>query len=259
MTYDALMLALERGGSLHAADRELLETLRRLAVKAQDDNANEAAVNAYLSVQDAIERLRDKKMRERRRRQRRAGLSAARKERLAPTREHTARLVRMKARQLGIGHLRTREDTAMAHMQEEMPIDETSRNVQVGKVSPVEERAIEIVLGASKKSRKNRIEIEAIKLADAVKTDWFAERAARPSGRPKGSMIGTTMDKPDQLSSVSEVISAVIPPIQELAGAAASASVMIAAVGAAVRAAGLHCPADLANLAQKVRRRRASK
>jgi len=256
MTYNALMLALERGGSSNATDRELLEGLQRLAVEALHPDANEAAVSSYLSVQDAIARLREKKIRDQKQRQRRAGRRAARKERLKPTREHAARLVRMKARQLGIGHLRTREDRAMRRMQEETPIDETRRDVQLGKLSPAEERAVEIVCGARIKAKKNRIESKAIKIADAVKGEWFADQAARPRGRPKGSMINIA-DR-DQLPSVTEVIAAVGPTIQELARGAASTaprSAMIAAVVAAVEAAGLHCTIDLAlDLVPRLRR-----
>jgi hypothetical protein len=262
MIYDALMRALEKGGEPNAADRDLLAALERLATDAQHGDASEAAANAYLSVQNAIAGLRDKKIREQRRRQRRDGDRAARKERLTPGSEHVARLVRMKARQLGIGHPNAREERAMRRTQEEMPIDEARRDVQVGKLSPVEERAIKIILGGPKKSNKNRIEIEAIKLADAVKADWFAEHVHRPPGRPKGSMIGAAADKPDQLSSVSEVIDVVAPPIQELAGATTSmapGSTMIATVMAAVRVAGLDCAAGLAaELVRRVRRRRAA-
>ena len=254
--YHALMRALENGGEPHVADRDLLAALRQLATEAQHPNPSDAAADTYLSVQDAIEQLRYKKSREQRKRQRRARERAARQQRLVPTHEHAARLVRMKAHQLGIGYLRKREDKAIKLMQKEMPIDRKARRVQVGNLNRIEQRAVEIVRGARAKSRMDRIEIKAITLANEVKTEWFTPQTARPRGRPKGSMIGTTKDKPDQLSSVSEVIFAVSPPIQKLAGAAASPSAMIAAVEAAVRVAGLHCPADLANLASKVRRRR---
>jgi hypothetical protein len=238
-----------------------LTTLRQLAVEADHEDASEAAACAYLAVQDEIDRLRDDKVREQRQRQRRPKERAARKKRMKPSPEWVLRLVRQKAHELGIGHMRASRHQALSRMIAEMPIDEVERRVMVREPpSPIEQRAVDIVCGAPMKAKKNRIESKAIKLAKAVKADeWFAE-PQRPTGRPKGSRIGIM--KRDHLPSVSEVIAAVSPIIQELAGAAASTargSAMITAIVVSVQAAGLGCPPGLAaELVRRLRRRRAS-
>ena len=158
--------------------------------------------------------------------------------------------------------MRASRHQALSRMIAEMPIDEVERRVMVREPlspTPIEQRAVEIVCGAPMKAKKNRIESKAIKLAKAVKAEWFAE-PQRPTGRPKGSRIGIM--KRDHLPSVSEVIAAVSPIIQELAGAAASTargSAMITAIVVSVQAAGLGCPPGLAaDLVRRLRRRRAS-
>ena len=275
-TYDALLAAFDRSHQLLAANRplsptrrqarsvlaaarSLLTTLRQLAVEAGHEDASEAAACAYLAVRDEIDRIRDDKVREQRRRQRRPKERAARKKRMKPSPEWVLRLVRQKAHELGIGHMRASRHQALSRMIAEMPIDEVERRVMVREPPPIEQRAVEIVCGAPMKAKKNRIESKAIKLAKAVKAEWFAE-PQRPTGRPKGSRIGIM--KRDHLPSVSEVIAAVSPTIQELAGAAASTargSAMITAIVVSVQAAGLGCPPGLAaDLVRRLRRRRAS-
>src|SRR5262249_25549511 len=164
-------------------------------------------------------------------------------------REWAQRLVRQKAHELGIGHMRASEQAALNRTIEEMPIDEAARRVVVTEpLSTVEQRAVQIVCGAPIKGKKNRIETDAIRLAEAVNAEWFAEAPRRP-GRPKGSMIGTAPESVEALPSVSEVIAATAPIIEQLAGGAASTaprSAMIAAVLAAADSAGLQCSAAYA-------------
>jgi hypothetical protein len=106
-------------------------------------------------------------------------------------------------------------------------------------LTPVERRAVEIVRGAQRKAKKNFAEKEAVRLADAVLADWPPPK--RSAGRPAGrSIIVVDPETMNLKLSVREIIEAVLPIIEELAGPNSSSapdSAMIAAVVAVVNVA----------------------
>ena len=105
-----------------------------------------------------------------------------------------------------------------------------------------------ILDGTPPKAKKNPIELDAMRIVDAVEAEWSARRA---SGRPKGrkTLVHQKSDDAFRPAAVRDVINSVTPPILQLAGARASSlpsSMTIETVVAAVKAAGLQCTVDRA-------------
>jgi hypothetical protein len=236
----ASLLAKDR---LLAKDLALLKALRRLAAAAGKTNADDDL--AYYEIQIAIENLRHRFLREDRIRQAAKAMASAPPPSSSPTSAPLVtiqRLVRIKAHELGIVDRRSKTQHAAwrATLKRDFPLDEAKREVrQNNDQTPVEKRAVEIVRGAQRKAKKNFVEKEAVRLADAVLADW--PPPARKRGRPTGR--GTIVVDPetkDLKLSAREIIEAVLPIIEGLAGPNSSSapdSAMIAAVVAVVRAA----------------------
>jgi hypothetical protein len=86
------------------------------------------------------------------------------------------------------------------------------------KLRLVERRAVQILRGARLKSKKNFLEERAEELANAVKRDWFSanKRPRVASSCKRIEIRGHSYQVP---LSVTEVIAAVMPSIEDLAGA----------------------------------------
>ena len=88
------------------------------------------------------------------------------------------------------------------------------------KLRPVERRAVQILRGATLKSKKNFLEERAEELANVVKRDWFSANkcAGRSRGTPsfKGIKIGqvSLYDVPLSMTAIASVM----PLIDDLAG-----------------------------------------
>jgi hypothetical protein len=93
-------------------------------------------------------------------------------------------------------------------------------SITLAELRPDEKRAVAILCGARPKSKKNHVEERAVRLATAVKRDWFS--ANKRAGRSRGAHsvkhieIGKVLlyDVP---LSMTEVIAAVMPSIYDLA------------------------------------------
>lgn len=217
----------------------LLRALRRLAAAA--GNTNTDADAAYHEVRWAIERLEGRVLSEGRAGERkRAAKTPPTSPRGAP-RITISRLVRIKAYELGIGQPR-RSNAWNTTLKKDFPLDEKSQLAfRKSDLTPVETRAAEIVRGRPRKASKNFAEIEAIGLADAVLADWpmLTQRAGRPAGRRRIVRDPQTLEYDLKLSA-REIIAAVLPIVEALAGpenSLAPESAMITAVVAAVKAA----------------------
>jgi hypothetical protein len=133
---------------------------------------------------------------------------------LRPTVEWAIILVRRAAIEhssLEVGVSRLNRQEAINH----------ATSITLAELRPVERRAVEILCGGRPKSTKNRVEERAVRLATAVNRVWFsANKCAGPSrGTPsfKGIKIGE-ISLYDVPLSMTEVIAAVMPLIDNLAG-----------------------------------------
>jgi hypothetical protein len=246
--------------SLIKANRDLLKLLRSLSAEASQPNSGEAAARAYFQIHLEIDDLISRKLRAERTRARSHGPS---KRERRETDDHLVRLVRIKAYELGIGRPRQSREQAEQLALQDFTLNEPGCRViwKESDLSPVERRALAILGGAQRISKKNVLEERAIKLALAVIAEWFRPR--RRPGRRAGSKIrlsrNTTIADP-KLVSVAEAIETILPTIEQLAGPATSSSprsTMIKVVASAVRSStGLICTLDLAaSVVQKLRRR----
>src|SRR5258708_25830783 len=257
--FHALIWRMDRAVASNPAaqvDLDLARSLRRFSREAGKDDA--AADEAYLNIQSAIDDLQRRKLRDRRQRlaKKKAG------PRQDDTADNLARLVRLKSYELRIGQPRRSKDKAQQLVIRDFPLDEQARRViwNESDLRPAEKRAREIIRGAQRNAKKNPIESDAIALADAVIAEWFTP-ATRSRGRPAGTRIPLaqqTIQHDPKLTSVIEVIEAILPIIEQIAGPKISSSprsIMIRTVAAAVRSAALTCPLELAASAvQKLRR-----
>jgi hypothetical protein len=169
-----------------------------------------------------------------------------------------ARLVRMKSYELGKGKPR-RSKGALNRSLEELPTD---RHLGPDDLSPVENRAIEIIRGAKRNAKKNPIEKNAIAIADAVLADISpVKESGRPASRPN-IIFDVESFQHNLKLTVIEVVEVVLLIIERLAGpnnSTAPGSMMIAAVVAAVESAGLACdPGLAAEYVGRLRRRRSA-
>jgi hypothetical protein len=215
---------------LLAKHLRLLQALRGLAVAAGKTNIEADA--AYHDVQFAIDDLKGRAIRESHKAERAAKVAEKEKEetrlRHRPWRI-VARLVRAKRYQLGIGgRRRASEPNAVERSLDELKLkrhpDDPDIKISPEDLSVVEVRAVELARGKQANARKNQIEVQAIEIAAAVDADLTSKSKAR------GHDIGLRLR---------DVIEAVLPPIEDLAGPAnstAPGSAMIAAVLAAVKA-----------------------
>jgi hypothetical protein len=240
----------EEIGSLRPVDRDLLKLLRSLSAEAGQPDSGNAAVLAYYRIHREIRALIGRKLRDERRRAHDEKTKAMmRKQR--GTKDWQVLLVRIKAYEFGIGRPRQSREQAQQLALQNFKIDEGERRViwKESDLSLVEQRALDILNGAQRVAKKNFLERRAITLADAVIAERFSPRGKQ--GRPAGKMklVRKAMDDP-KLPSVAEVIKAILPIIEQLAGPKASSSprsTMVEAVACAVRsAANLNCTLDLA-------------
>jgi hypothetical protein len=97
---------------------------------------------------------------------------------------------------------------------------EDATSTTVADLNPVEKRAVELLSGRKRKPRKNYLEMRADQLASAVQREWFSpfKRAGRPRGTDSSKRIIIKDCSYDVPLSASEVIDAVMPAIDELAG-----------------------------------------
>jgi hypothetical protein len=98
-------------------------------------------------------------------------------------------------------------------------------------LNPVEERAVEILIGAKRKAKKNFVETKAIGLAAAVRREWFSYKGKR--GRPKGArsqLKQTRVAVADVSLSIEEVIIVVMRATEEITGNPPNSPVLVAAV-----------------------------
>jgi hypothetical protein len=250
----------ERSGPLTKANRELLELLRLLAAEAGQPDSDEATVRAYRRIHREIRELIGRKdLAERRARHDKEVKVIWQRQR--GNKDWHVILVRSKAYELGIRRARQNQEKARQLALQDFKIDEGERRViwKESDLSPVEQRALAILNDAQRVAKKNFLEQDATKLADAVKADWFSPRGKQ--GRPAGSKIKlarrTIEDKP-KLTSVAEVIETILPTIEQLAGPKASSSPsstkIKAVVSAVLSSADLECTPELA--ASVVRRLR---
>jgi hypothetical protein len=122
---------------------------------------------------------------------------------------------------------------------------------------PIERRAVEILCGSRPKSKKNFLEERAERLANAVNRDWFS--ADKGPGRSQGAssckrieIRGHSYQVP---LSATEVIAAVMPSIEDLAGPSNERRIpVLRALVAAVRIAVPNISRDsIARIATRVR------
>jgi hypothetical protein len=197
--------------ALHARDNELLCALAEIAKQRGLDEPLECANDSKRTILRAIERAKSKKLN--------AWHYQQFKEKtwipLRPTVKWANTLVRRAANEhrfLGLS-IQPRLN------REEIIKNATSRTRP--KLRPVERRAVQILRGARLKSKKNFLEERAEELANAVKRDWFS--ANKGPGRPRGASSCKRIEIRDHSYqvplSVTEVIAAVMPSIEDLAGA----------------------------------------
>jgi hypothetical protein len=232
----------------------LLRALRHLAAVAGKTNADADA--AYHEVQWAIESLEGRILRESKiqgrvdyrrddetpeeRKERVAKEERLAEEKLLAARPWhiAARLVRIKSYELGIGHPRRSKQKALDRSLKELSLD-NDKKLGPADLSPTETRAVELVRGAKATAKKNLIEKQAIAIANAVKVDFSRKRkSGRPAGRRRNIIFDQTNFKHQLRLTATEVIEAVLPIIEELAGpenSSAPGSAMIAAVVAVVQ------------------------
>ena len=243
------------------ANEELLSCLHRAAERGQRDRSQAAAADARYQFWGAIERLSDSKLRDASRRRRKIDQQRAqwRKKAMIPEPEWSVKLVRWVAGTKGIGRRRVSEEEAI----------QNALGVTRDKLSRVELRAVEILCGLRVTSKKNALEARALRLAQAVRADWFPARADR-RGRPPGTSARATLTVTGDLTipiSVSETVAIIVPIVEELAGEPVRADpskhdspsqmepATFGAVVAAVRAVGLHCEPEF--ITRTIRRVRA--
>jgi len=111
---------------------------------------------------------------------------------------------------------------------------------------PVLRRAVQLLVGAKPKPKKNPIELQALAIADAIRNDWVGP--ARYAGRPKGTFSHKIKFENMEYQvplSVPEVISVVRPVIEELTGTELTASAKtLEVLLAAVKTIPLRCTLD---------------
>jgi hypothetical protein len=165
------------GRSSVKRDRELKCALLRIAQSRSDvRNETEWTERQCYLLMRTIDQIITEKLRERRWVKM---IGPWREVKHAPNQEWAVKLVRLKQREQMIGQV-----GGHSRMNQEMAIRDGA-DAACDDLSPVEQRAVELVCGAKRKTRKNLIEERAIRLAECVLDDWF--RTARPRGRPRGA------------------------------------------------------------------------
>jgi hypothetical protein len=219
-----------------------LASLKKLRLAAAANKNNTDADLAYYKIQMVIENLQYRFLREDRIRRPAKARKSASPSSSSPTSAPLVtiqRLVRIKAYELGIVDRRSKTQHAawLATLDRDFPLKEAKQEVlQNSDLTPVESRAVEIVRGAQRKAKKNFAEKDAVRLADAVLSDWPPPK--RSAGRPEGR--GIIVVDPETMNlklSEPEIIEVVLPIVEELAGPHSSSapdSAMIAAVVAVV-------------------------
>ena len=137
-----------------------------------------------------------------------------------PSIEWAAMLVRLKRNEQRIGLSRD-----SARLSRAVPIEDAS-SIKFAELRPVEKRAVELLCGKRPKPKKNLVEARAIRLADAVRSDWFTK--AGEIGRPKGThsqKIGIEGSRYKVPLSMAEVIAIVKPLVEDFSGTAVMTSI----------------------------------
>ena len=111
------------------------------------------------------------------------------------------------------------ESNKRKHLDRDDAIEDAT-SITAADLNPVEKRAVELLCGTKRKPRKNYLEMRAEQVASAVQREWFSpvKRAGRPRGTDGRKGIAIEGNRYDVRLSISEVIDAVMPAIDELAG-----------------------------------------
>jgi hypothetical protein len=196
--------------------QSLLRLLEELAVKAGKgpEDAHQTLMNIFCGLGEA----EDAKYAELREQRQQARWRAYVEENPPYTRESAAPFVRTKA-------------LTQAGMAEEQAI-ELAKTTSWEAMSHVEQRAVELLSGAKTRAAKPYVERAATALARAVRKEWRAEptqKKKRPRGRPPGKHRGAVVPtRPEEQITIpisfSEVVSIVLPEIEDLIGGKVSPS-----------------------------------
>ncbi|HEY7297223.1 MAG TPA: hypothetical protein VH684_04735 [Xanthobacteraceae bacterium] len=228
-------------GTTNDAYAELLRTLTEIAKQRGSDNPAECANATRRKILRAIERKRSDKLND-------------------WHYQRSAKKSRDEASELDIGwasylvRLKSNEKKRLARDD----AIEDAKGVTVTDLTPIERRAVELLCGVKRKAKNNFLEKKAEVLASAVKTDWFSSH--KSAGRPQG----TNSRKAIQITelsyyvplSTSEVITTVIPLIEEVAGTSSrdDAKLVLPAVIAAVHTVHPHASQEsISRLARRFR------
>ncbi len=134
------------------------------------------------------------------------------------------------------------------------------------RMTPTAKRAVALLCGSRPKAKKNPVEQRAVQVASAIRNHWAAPQ--RKTGRPSGSKtrLSQHVKFPNSIYqiplSISEVISVVVPALEEFIGKPLTGSTCsVSVISAALEAASHHCEHEtivrlLARHRQKVRARR---
>jgi hypothetical protein len=96
------------------------------------------------------------------------------------------------------------------------------RQISYLNLRPAQRRAVDIILGSKPKSRKNKIEIEALKISTPIKT--VIDPGIRQLGRPKGSRTARVLHQNDETDlyqvrlALKDICEITIPIIDEASG-----------------------------------------
>jgi hypothetical protein len=192
--------------AIDARHDELLRALTEIAKQRGLDEPVERANESMRTILRAIQRAKNEKLNAWS--YQRFKEKSSKRVPLRPTVEWATILVRRAAIQIGLQPRLNREEAI-----------KNATSITFAELRPDEKRAVAIVCGARRKSKKNFLEERARRLANAVKRDWFS--ANKGPGRPQGAkscrikIRGHSYHVP---LSVAEVIAAVTPSISDLVG-----------------------------------------
>jgi hypothetical protein len=192
---------------------ELLRALTEIAMQRGFGEPVEVAIETRRNILRAIEREKSEKLNRWHYQQFKE--KSWKKVPLRPTVEWAIVLVRRAA----IEH-RSLKFGIQPRLNRQQAIDHAT-SITLAELGPVERRAVEILCGARPKSKKNHVEDRAVRLAAVVNRDWFS--ANKCAGRSRGSHSFKRIEVGECFSydvplSITEVISAVMPSIDDLAG-----------------------------------------
>ena len=211
--------ATQRAAAFRARCNDLASALARLADLRGFADSAEAGVKAKREILRAIEHKKSDKLRNWSYETR--TIRPWRRMAQVPPVNWATMLVRLKQNEQAAGRLR-----GTKRFDREAGIKKDASGATFDQLSPVESRAVQLLRGAKRKPKKNTIEDRAIRLANAVRTDWFT--ATKKGGRPAGTssqnikIVDLRYEVP---LSIAEVVAIAKPLIEEFAGTTLKASV----------------------------------